>query len=430
MPTPVPYPVRLVIMRRHQRGQSAATIAAALGLPARTVRHLLGQYRAHGESVLLPSYWRKEPSPAPVDAMREQALALRREHPTWGAGLIRVHLRRRGSLPTERTLQRWFRQAGLGPAPKGRRRPAAIARDGRAEQPHEVWQIDAKEQIRLRSGRLVSWLRIVDEGSGAVLWTKVFPPRTVVASFAEGGSGRTATRLRPLGTTRDHSCRQRRTLGFRRGFSARFGAVAARTGHRRALERSAFADPERGRRAFARNRQALGRTRTVRDRSRVATTLASHGRASAHGLPKHRRPESSGGVPDVAAFAATLQLELGASALGSSARAGSLVELRRATTSRQERRCLAVPPSSLRRQHASRQARFCHDRPDPSAMGLYRRARTTVARPAGGRTASQTNPDPDCGETELMDSRLATTGVAVARRCHGRTRDDAYEPMT
>jgi hypothetical protein len=37
--------------------------------------------------------------------------------------------------------------------------------------------VDAAEQVPLRSGRRVCWLRIVDECSGAVLETVVFPPR-------------------------------------------------------------------------------------------------------------------------------------------------------------------------------------------------------------------------------------------------------------
>src|SRR5205814_1983882 len=60
----------------------------------------------------------------------------------------------------------------LNPAPTGRR---SAGESLRAQRPHETWQIDAAELVRLRSGERVSWLRIVDECSGAVLWTVVFP---------------------------------------------------------------------------------------------------------------------------------------------------------------------------------------------------------------------------------------------------------------
>ena len=47
----------------------------------------------------------------------------------------------------------------------------------RATEPHETWQMDAKEHIRMKNREEVSWLRMIDECSGAVLWTVVFPPR-------------------------------------------------------------------------------------------------------------------------------------------------------------------------------------------------------------------------------------------------------------
>ncbi len=102
-------------------------------------------------------------------------MSLRREHPSWGALLIRVFLKQhwpKQRLPSERTLQRWFHQAGLGPAPRGRR-PKEARR--RARRPHEIWQMDAAEEIALQNGQRVSWLRLTDEFSGAVLHTTVFP---------------------------------------------------------------------------------------------------------------------------------------------------------------------------------------------------------------------------------------------------------------
>src|SRR5262249_869928 len=47
----------------------------------------------------------------------------------------------------------------------------AVARAG---EPHEVWQMDAAERTALRSGQQVSWLRLIDEASGAVLSSRVF----------------------------------------------------------------------------------------------------------------------------------------------------------------------------------------------------------------------------------------------------------------
>ena len=215
MPAPTPLPLRQAIVRRHRRGETATAIAQALGLPPRTVRQLLRRWRPQVAPVLAPAY-RHGPRPRLADAQQvhDQALALRREHPTWGAGLIRVFLGRHfppAQLPAERTLQRWFHQAGLGPAPKGRRPAGNVAR---ARRPHDVWQIDAKECVRLLSGQRVCWLRVVDECSGAVLWTAVFPPRALAEGLGGGRAGRAATGLRPLGSAGHHPRGQRRSLGF------------------------------------------------------------------------------------------------------------------------------------------------------------------------------------------------------------------------
>lgn len=106
--------------------------------------------------------------------MYHTAVALRREHPTWGSGYIRVRLGMKDSdqpLPAERTLRAWFRKAGLSAAPAGRR---PVLNLDRATRPHQVWQMDASECLRLKSGHHVCWLRVIDEFSGAILWTRVF----------------------------------------------------------------------------------------------------------------------------------------------------------------------------------------------------------------------------------------------------------------
>jgi hypothetical protein len=176
MPRALAIPVRQVVLRRCQAGQTVAEIAAALALPVRTVRHFLRRTRLLGAAALVPAYAHcGSPGRSRRSPLYEAALDLRRHHPAWGAGLIRVLLheqRPRQPLPTERTLQRWFRAAGLAPAPTGRR---PVSRRQRAQHPHDIWQMDATELVKLQTGQQISWLRLIDEYSGAVLYTKVFP---------------------------------------------------------------------------------------------------------------------------------------------------------------------------------------------------------------------------------------------------------------
>src|SRR5262249_21773435 len=151
-------------------------IATSCDLPCPTVRRLLQRFRRRGRDGIPPDY--RHPSAAegaPSESV-SAALDLRREHPTWGAGMIRVQLLLEAPTrpaPSERPLQRWFVRADLAPAPAGRPPATSLAR---ARAPHETWQMDAKEHIPIQNHEEVSWLRLIDECSGAVLWTAVFPP--------------------------------------------------------------------------------------------------------------------------------------------------------------------------------------------------------------------------------------------------------------
>src|SRR4051794_40227503 len=165
MPRPVPLPIRQAIWDRHQQGASSGELAVAFNLPPRTVRGLLQRGR-QGPEALEPARPGPGADPKPEHPARVPAVLLRREHPAWGAGLIRVMLRRQGiePLPNARTLQRWFAKAGLGPAPQGRRPESDKRR--RATRPHETWQVDAAEDIGSGDGSRASWLRMADEFTG------------------------------------------------------------------------------------------------------------------------------------------------------------------------------------------------------------------------------------------------------------------------
>jgi hypothetical protein len=204
MPAAVPVPIRQAMFHRWQRGASAAELGRGFAIAPRTVRNLLPRWRERGEDGLAPDYRRPpEPDPADEHPARAPALLLRREHPRGGAGLIRVYLAGQGITPSPavRTLQRWFRRAGLAPAPPGRR-PDAERR--RAAAPHEIWQVDAAEEIHLAGGPSACWLRVVDEFTGAVLHTAVFPPRALERGAGLRLAGATPGGVPPLGDAPGH----------------------------------------------------------------------------------------------------------------------------------------------------------------------------------------------------------------------------------
>jgi transposase len=189
MPSPVPIPVRQAILRRWQKGESVANLAEDLELSVRTVRHLVRRFAERGQNALEPDYPRCATNKLPTESVQfQKAIEMRKQHPGWGGGLIRILLQDQDieDCPSERTLQRWFRRSTLTPAPPGRR-PASDQR--RASQPHDVWQMDAVDQLRLANGQQVSWLRVVDECSGVVLGTTIFPPKPLDAGGTHARTG-------------------------------------------------------------------------------------------------------------------------------------------------------------------------------------------------------------------------------------------------
>jgi hypothetical protein len=174
MPAPLSFEQRQRIFVLWRQGLQSSVVAQRLHLAPRSVRRLCRAFDRKGEAALLPAYPHQPPA-TPTPAI-QQALLLHEQHPTWGAPYLLIKLRyvhpEPSALPSARTLQRWFRRHDQPAACPGRI-PASTA--DRASEPHGVWQMDAVEQCRLASGQQISWLRWVDEFSGAVLGTRVFP---------------------------------------------------------------------------------------------------------------------------------------------------------------------------------------------------------------------------------------------------------------
>src|SRR4051794_35921009 len=131
MPRPIPVPVRQAAFRLWQQGCPTHQIAASLELPCSSVRRLLARFRRCGAEGVVPSYHRPANAPTEPPVAVQAALQSRREHPTWGAGIIRVQLLQampEAVVPSVRALQRWFVKYDLAPAPPGRRPGGDMAR--------------------------------------------------------------------------------------------------------------------------------------------------------------------------------------------------------------------------------------------------------------------------------------------------------------
>jgi hypothetical protein len=169
MPAATPPQSRQRILDLHQQGLGPPQIAGLLSIPASTIRGLFQQWRQQPPgSGLEPHFDRCGRSlDAEHLAVQQSCCSLRLEHPRWGAGRIRVDLLQhypKEVVPHTRTLQRWLHQAGLAP-PRVRRIVKKAYQ--RAQEAHEVWQMDAVEGLTLLDRSEACWLRMTDEYSGA-----------------------------------------------------------------------------------------------------------------------------------------------------------------------------------------------------------------------------------------------------------------------
>ncbi len=162
--------------QRWKRQSPAHVVADELKVSLRTVQRLYEHFNCDGEKAIQPAYDRcgQNHPHRTSEEILSKAHSLRKQHPKWGAELIRLMIqpKQRGqTMPVARTLQRHFQRTGLTPAAPGR---CPRENPTRATRPHQVWQVDASEQMKLKNGHGVCWMRFVDEFSGAVLHTKVF----------------------------------------------------------------------------------------------------------------------------------------------------------------------------------------------------------------------------------------------------------------
>lgn len=178
MPAALSMGERRKIIERREQGYSFGEIAEELNRNYETVRKLYHRYVQRGQ--LEPAYDRcSHHGVHKNEAVYQRAIQLKQAHPKWGAGLIWVELTEEfaeAELPSQRSLQRWFRRGGVQkPAPERSPNPLVT----RGKRAHEVWALDAKEQVALGDGTFVSWLTVTDEGSGAILGAFLFPHQTL-----------------------------------------------------------------------------------------------------------------------------------------------------------------------------------------------------------------------------------------------------------
>lgn len=170
--------LRQKVYKLWESDKSYVTISEELSLSYSTVRSLCNRYTKRGFAGIIPDYHNcgQGRKPSRSNVIYRAAVWLKRKHRKWGAECIRLILLERYpdlTVPTSRTLQNWYKDLDLNPHRDKRPREKPVW----ADEVHDVWQIDAKEQLRTRDGKPASWLSMIDEHSGAILEVPVFPPK-------------------------------------------------------------------------------------------------------------------------------------------------------------------------------------------------------------------------------------------------------------
>jgi transposase len=157
-----------------KKGSSLSEISHELSVSYGAVKKIWAIYQKEGVDGLRPHYDRcgVVVRSAESQGIYTEALRLRKCHETWGADRIRVEMLAQygNDAPSVRTLQRWYRERRYS-EPKMRHNEPAI---GKSRAVHNIWQVDAKEQLVLLDGQVACYLTFTDEYSGGWLGSIAF----------------------------------------------------------------------------------------------------------------------------------------------------------------------------------------------------------------------------------------------------------------
>lgn len=170
--------VRQQIIQMKQSGQTHFQVSESLQVSVGTVQNIWNRYKTGGMPALSTSYNRCGRRVDHEDEVVFRLIRLMKHlHPSWGVPLIRLKISEKYPTLRLRSVRQYqrrlFSSSGKLPASI---LPPAIAID-RSRIAHDTWQIDAKERFFIQNGEEVCYLTVVDEGTGALLGAKAFPPR-------------------------------------------------------------------------------------------------------------------------------------------------------------------------------------------------------------------------------------------------------------
>ncbi len=169
--------LRQQIAADHKLGESYTSLARRYSMSYNTVRSICMSYAAFGERGLIPRYSKcgRRTSDGAERSFRLVRM-IKHLHPSWGVAYILVRIRQTYAdlvLQSERHYQR--RLENIGNKSPQSQLPLSPPIE-RSRLPHDTWQIDAKERIKMADGQERCFLNITDEKTASLLKAKGFPP--------------------------------------------------------------------------------------------------------------------------------------------------------------------------------------------------------------------------------------------------------------
>jgi len=166
----------MVFMSRVLDGERMSELCREFGISRKTGYKLLGRFHEHGRDGLHDrSRARHTVRHRVSQELEDRIVALRHEHPTWGARKLHAWLRARVPglrLPAIGTISRVLKRQGLVEPRKRRGRRSVLpygAKLRASSTANELWCIDFKGQFRLGNGRLCYPLTVTDHYSRFLL---------------------------------------------------------------------------------------------------------------------------------------------------------------------------------------------------------------------------------------------------------------------
>jgi transposase len=157
-------------------GRKHLDISSLLGISQETSKNIWKRYKQEGDLCLVPHY---KNCGRPITKKEEVNFRLIRllkhMHPEWGVKFICLRIKEKYPQLDLRGIRQYQSRLSKNKLPKSKL--PIVENDKKAKLPHDTWQIDAKERIKLLDGTEGCYITVVDEASGAILATKVFPPR-------------------------------------------------------------------------------------------------------------------------------------------------------------------------------------------------------------------------------------------------------------